>query len=128
MYDIESHKPGSPEHGAILKSVMEHLRPHNDNEEQRDLPLLTKAIGEEASAEAAASFKRTKKFAPTRFVLSFLLELRCFSHQTCISTHPGAPDKPPFETFAGLMAAPIDKLKDVFAKFPTDEQKQAVKD
>jgi len=26
------------------------------------------------------------------------------------------------------MAAPIDKLKDVFAKFPTDKQKQAVKD
>jgi len=51
---------------------MEHLRPHNDSEEQKDLPLLTKAIGEEASAEAAASFKMTKKFAPTRFVFSHL--------------------------------------------------------
>jgi len=109
LYDIESHKPGSQEHVAILKSVVELLRPHNDSEEQKDLPLLTKAIGEEASAEAATRFKRTKKFAPTR-------------------AHPSAPDKPPFETVAGLMAAPIDKLKDIFAKFPTDEQKQAVKD
>ena len=68
MYEIESHKPGSQQHVAILKSVMEHLRPHNDSEEQKDLPLLTKAIGEEASAEAAVNFNRTKKFAPTRFV------------------------------------------------------------
>jgi len=45
-----------------------------------------------------------------------------------VRAHPGAPDKPPFETFAGLMAAPLDKLKDMFAKFPTDEQKQAAKD
>lgn len=108
LYDIESHKPGSQQHGAILKSVMELLRPHNESEEQNDLPLLTKALGEQASGEAAANFKRTKKFAPTR-------------------AHPGAPDKPPFETFAGLMAAPIDKLKDTFAKFPTEEQKQDVK-
>jgi hypothetical protein len=50
---------------------MEYLQPHNDSEEQKDLPLLTKAIGEEASAEAAATFKRTKRFAPTRFVFSF---------------------------------------------------------
>jgi len=71
LYDIESHKPGSQKHVSILKSVMELLRPHNDNEEQKDLPLLTKAIGEEASAEAAIRFKRTKKFAPTRFVFPF---------------------------------------------------------
>lgn len=39
--------------------------------------------------------------------------------------HPGAPDKPPFETVAGLLAAPLDKLRDVFSKFPTEEQLQA---
>lgn len=37
--------------------------------------------------------------------------------------HPSAPNKPPFETLAGLMAAPIDKLKDAFSKFPTEEMK-----
>ncbi|KAF9044216.1 hypothetical protein BJ165DRAFT_1347876 [Panaeolus papilionaceus] len=103
LYNIESLNPGTQEYSSLLKSVMDHLRPHNDSEEQKDLPLLEKAIGVEASADAAASFKRTKKFVPTR-------------------SHPSAPNKPPFETLAGLMAAPLDHLKDAFAKFPTDEE------
>ena len=45
---------------------MDHLRPHNDSEEQKDLPMLEKAIGIHDSKEAAASFTRTKKFVPTR--------------------------------------------------------------
>jgi hypothetical protein len=44
---------------------------------------------------------RTKKFVPTH-------------------SHPNAPDKPPFETVVGLMTAPLDKLQDVFKKFPKD--------
>jgi hypothetical protein len=43
----------------------------------------------------------------------------------CSSAHPNAPNKPPFETLAGLLTAPIDKVKDAFAKFPTEEQKRA---
>lgn len=45
---------------------MAHLRPHNDSEEQEDLPLLEPKLGEKASKEAAAQFSRTKKFVPTR--------------------------------------------------------------
>ena len=52
----------------------------------------------------ANSFKRTKMFVPTQ-------------------SHPSAPAKPPFETVAGLMAAPIDHLKDMFKKFPEDVKK-----
>lgn len=29
-----------------------------------------------------------------------------------------APNKPPFETIAGLFAAPLDKVKDAFSSFP----------
>lgn len=36
-----------------------------------------------------------------------------------------APNKPPYETFVGFLAAPIDKLKDHFASFPTEEMKEA---
>ncbi|KAF9556871.1 hypothetical protein CPC08DRAFT_764939 [Agrocybe pediades] len=109
LYQIESVKVGTEEHASILKAVVDHLKPHNDSEEQKDLPALQKAIGNDAAAEAAASFKRTKKFVPTR-------------------SHPSAPDQPPMETVAGLMAAPLDKLKDMFAKFPTDEDKAAAKE
>ncbi|KAH9476295.1 putative hemerythrin-like protein [Psilocybe cubensis] len=108
LYQLESLKPGTSQHADLLKNIVDHLKPHNDSEEQEDLPLLQKAIGEQGSQDAAASFKRTKKFVPTR-------------------SHPSAPDQPPFETLAGLMAAPIDKLKDMFTKFPTEEQKASVK-
>ena len=43
------------------------------------------------------------------------------------SPHPSAPDKPPFETIVGLMSAPIDKVMDMFAKFPSEEDKQKAK-
>jgi hypothetical protein len=49
----------------------------------------------------AESFGRTKAFVPTR-------------------SHPMAPNKPPFETVAGLMAALIDYLGDLLRKFPNE--------
>ena len=48
------------------------------------------------------SFTRTKHFIPTR-------------------SNPSAPDKPPFETAVGMLTAPIDKLRDAFAKFPVEK-------
>ena len=73
LYQLEGHAAGTKEHAGILKAVIEHLRPHNDSEQQKDLPLLMKAIGPEDSASAAVSFKRTKKFAPTRCVISWFI-------------------------------------------------------
>ena len=69
LYKIESVKVGTAEHAAILKEVMDHLRPHNDSEEQNDLPLLQKAMAAQDIEAAAKSFTRTKKFVPTRYVL-----------------------------------------------------------
>ena len=37
-------------------------------------------------------------------------------------THPSVPNQPPFETLVGLLAAPIDKVKDWFASFPTEDE------
>ncbi|KAG8932544.1 hypothetical protein FRC02_000921 [Tulasnella sp. 418] len=73
-------------------------------EEENDLPMFEKTMEPDESAAMAQSFMRTKKFVPTR-------------------SHPSAPDKPPFETAAGLLAAPIDKLKDMFASFPDESDK-----
>jgi len=105
LYGLESLTAGTKDYDAKIKSIMDHLRPHNDSEETNDLPQLEKVLGPENSKEAAAKFKRTKKFAPTR-------------------AHPSAPNKPPYETFAGFLALPIDLLKDQFAKFPTEEMKK----
>jgi hypothetical protein len=65
---LEDLSPGTAEHMATLKDVMDHLKPHNDSEEHTDLPMLEKAIGAEDSENAARSFSRTKMFAPTRSV------------------------------------------------------------
>jgi len=109
LYKIESKEPGSEEYDSILNQVMTSLHHHNDDEEIDDLPLLESVIGTDASKEAALSFKKTKKLVPTR-------------------AHPSAPNKPPAETFAGFLALPIDKIKDWFASFPTEEEMKQAKE
>lgn len=66
LYELEGMQPGSGAFHALLNKMMASLHHHNDDEEVDDLPLLEPAIGEAASKEAAQSFKRTKKFVPTR--------------------------------------------------------------
>ncbi|THU93346.1 hypothetical protein K435DRAFT_829503 [Dendrothele bispora CBS 962.96] len=105
LKQLEGMTAGTTEFNTTLKSVMDHLHEHNDSEEREDLPRLEPQLGEEGSKVAAQSFTRTKKFAPTH-------------------AHPSAPNKPPYETLAGFMALPIDKLKDLFMKFPTEEMKK----
>jgi len=106
LYTLEGLTPGSAEYSALLKEVMAHLRPHNDSEETNDLPQLEAKLGEAGAAQAAKSFSLTKKFVPTR-------------------SHPSAPNHPPLETLVGFLAAPLDLLKDAFAKFPTADMKEA---
>ncbi|KAG6848331.1 hypothetical protein H0H93_001134 [Arthromyces matolae] len=106
LYQLDSLTPGK-DHADLLRSIMDHLHEHNDHEETKDLPLLEPALGKDASVSAAQSFTRTKHFVPTR-------------------AHPSAPNKPPFETIVGFLSAPLDKLKDAFAKFPTEEMKANV--
>ncbi|KAI0916285.1 hypothetical protein AcV5_003266 [Taiwanofungus camphoratus] len=108
LYKLESLKPEHADYSALIEQIMVTLHPHNDDEEIKDLPLLESVIGERASKEAAVSFKKTKKIVPTR-------------------AHPSTPNKPPFETLVGLLAAPIDKIKDWYAAFPTDEEMQSAK-
>ncbi|KAF8632800.1 hypothetical protein AX17_004755 [Amanita inopinata Kibby_2008] len=106
LYSLEKHGPMSSEqHSLVLKQIMDMLECHVRVEENQELPLLEESLGAKESRSAAKSFKRTKMFVPTR-------------------PHPWAPSKPPFETVVGLLTAPIDKLKDMFAKFPTEEMKR----
>lgn len=71
LYELESLTAGSQEFDDLISKIMASLHHHNDSEEIKDLPLLEPAIGREASIEAAADFKTTKKFVPTRSVFSF---------------------------------------------------------
>lgn len=94
--------PTDADFHPTLDALMKTLREHIHDEETHDLPALEKAVSGDGTASIARSFERTKMFTPTR-------------------SHPSAPDKPPFETVAGLMAAPLDRLADLFRKFPDED-------
>ncbi|KFY96246.1 hypothetical protein V498_02785 [Pseudogymnoascus sp. VKM F-4517 (FW-2822)] len=92
---------GHVEFLPTIKALMTDLSQHIKEEEEEDLPTLDRELSADDSASMARSFGRTKAFVPSR-------------------SHPSAPNKPPFETVVGLMAAPIDHLADLFRKFPDD--------
>ncbi|KFY31911.1 hypothetical protein V493_00689 [Pseudogymnoascus sp. VKM F-4281 (FW-2241)] len=97
-------KAESPEFLLTIKALMSNLSNHIKEEEEHDLPALDSKLSAEDSESMAKSFGRTKAFVPSR-------------------SHPSAPDKPPFETAVGLLAAPIDHLADLFRKFPDETAK-----
>ncbi|GAB1316849.1 hypothetical protein MFIFM68171_07059 [Madurella fahalii] len=99
LYEFQQMSPSDATFEAAIDSLWETLAQHIKEEEDDDLPALEKAIDSDMSGSLARSFARTKHFVPTR-------------------SHPSAPDRPPYETAVGLMTTPIDKLMDMFRKFP----------
>jgi hypothetical protein len=94
---------------AQVKSIHEHLTEHNNDEETKDLPPLEAKLTAQESEDAAASFKRAKKLAPTR-------------------VHPSLPgDSSYLESATTLLAMPIDRLRDLFTKFPDEAMKAEMK-
>ncbi|KAI5809213.1 hypothetical protein BZA77DRAFT_288571 [Pyronema omphalodes] len=104
LEQFQAMDPSDAQFEPTLKAIMADLTEHIKDEELHDLPQLEKALANNnaESADLAKSFERTKMFTPTR-------------------SHPAAPNKPPFETVAGLMVAPMDKLRDMFSKFPRED-------
>ena len=121
LYKLEGLSAGTTEYDDTVKQVMDHLRPHNDSEENTDLPKLEAQLGDELSEKSARSFEHTKKFVPTRSVPIYNIAYRITCSDVPSRAHPSAPNKPPYETLVGFLATPIDKLKDMFAKFPTED-------
>ncbi|CAF4890698.1 unnamed protein product, partial [Rotaria sp. Silwood1] len=99
---LETISVSDPSYRVTFDKLVGFLTSHITGEEQNDYPKLENAITPEQSDSLARSYERTKMFVPTR-------------------SHPNAPDKPPFETVVGLLTAPIDKLRDLFSKFPVDK-------
>jgi len=101
LHTFQGIKAKDPSFKPTLEELYRVLKSHIEEEERDDLPTLEKHLDSDLSASYGKSFERVKHFTPTR-------------------SHPSAPDKPPFETVVGLMTAPIDKLADMFRKFPKD--------
>ncbi|KAJ5155903.1 hypothetical protein N7492_008706 [Penicillium capsulatum] len=88
-----------PRFVPTLKALMEDLERHMRHEEEEELVLLEDALSQADSEALTRSLDRTKMFTPSR-------------------SHPLSPSKPPFETAAGLLTAPIDRVADLFRKWP----------
>ncbi|KAA8900558.1 hypothetical protein FN846DRAFT_892068 [Sphaerosporella brunnea] len=107
---LQSLYPSSKEFTPTLDSLIASLRYHIAEEETHDLPALEDklAIREGLSRSLARSFERTKWLVPTR-------------------AHPSAPDRPPWETVVAFLNAPIDRVRDVFLRFPAGDTPAAEK-
>ncbi len=103
-------KPHQLEYVPKLKELWGVLSAHIEEEENSDLPALESAL-KSATGESesmAKKFDRTKAFVPSR-------------------SHPSAGENPYFESAMGMLAAPIDRIADLFRKFPDHEEKTGSK-
>ncbi|KAG9839585.1 HHE domain protein, partial [Aureobasidium melanogenum] len=102
LNDFQKLKPDVEDFEPTLRALWSELDKHIKEEEAHDLPLLEKHTPADESTGLARSFDNTKMFTPTR-------------------SHPAAPDNGGlFETAAALMSAPLDRLGDLFRKYPRD--------
>lgn len=96
LKNFEKMEPEDPAFIPTVKDLMTDLRNHIKGEEEDDLPKLEAELTPEESASITRAFDRRKIIAPTR------------AHAWAGS------DGGVFETVAGLFAAPIDHLADIF--------------
>jgi hypothetical protein len=108
LYKFQGLNPDVVDFEPTLKALWRELSQHIKEEENGDLPTLEKHLSAGESEDLASSFSKTKAFVPSR-------------------SHPSAPDDGgPFETVAGLMAAPMDRIGDLFRKFPKRDTRDPV--
>ncbi|CAG8572631.1 12779_t:CDS:2 [Acaulospora colombiana] len=85
-------------YNELVEKTMKELQSHIKEEETSIFPKFKEAVAANVLNEAGEKFVSTRKMAPTH-------------------PHPGAPDKPPAETAAGMTALPLDKARDLTRDF-----------
>lgn len=108
LYKLQSMSPASDEFMPLLDTLLKDLHDHIAHESGEDMPRLEKILSREQSKELANHFERTKLITPTR-------------------SHPSAPNKPYFENFAAMLAAPIDKFSDLLRAYPSERKLEEIK-
>lgn len=95
--------PSSDAFLPLLDRLMTDLHEHIKHESEEDMPRLEGKLSREESQALARSFERTKLISPTR-------------------SHPSAPNRPYFENFAAMLAAPIDRFQDLLRAWPDQKE------
>ncbi|KAL7268410.1 hypothetical protein RUND412_008970 [Rhizina undulata] len=111
LYRFQKLDPFSSDFYPTLDTLYTIFKTHINEEENFDLPSLESALKSQDTTERkdpgytsgnlAKRFYNTKKFVPTR-------------------SHPGVPDRPPAEALMGVPTALMDRIGDLFRKFPKE--------
>ncbi|MGY1841017.1 MULTISPECIES: alpha/beta hydrolase fold domain-containing protein [unclassified Modestobacter] len=88
--------PGQPEFEEAVTQLISITRHHVDDEENDELPQFRAKAGAERMAELGEEFLTNKRMAPTR-------------------PHPHAPDEGIAEKIAGMLAKPLDHVRDMLS-------------
>ncbi|CRL18026.1 unnamed protein product [Penicillium camemberti] len=102
LYVFQDLNSSDPRFFPTITMLMEGLARHMRDEEANDLVILEETLTSDESEELGETLSRTKMFLPSR---SHLYDL----------------DNPRFETVADLITAPLDRLQDLFRKWPEEE-------
>ena len=94
LSELEKMKPEDERYDAKVKVLMENVRHHVEEEEQELFPKVKRLLDQKMLDELGTRMERAKKLAPTR-------------------PHPRAPDQPPGILAAGMVAAVMDRAKDM---------------
>ena len=101
LYNLQDLSPDNKDFFPLLSTLLTDLHEHIEHEKTEDMPRLEEVLTREESRSLAAYFEKTKLIIPTR-------------------SHPSAPNKPYFENFAAMLAAPIDRFMDLLRAFPEE--------
>ena len=89
-------EPGQPDFEQALTQLIEVVRHHVHDEEDEELPEFRSKAGAERMAELGGRFLAAKRQAPSR-------------------PHPHAPDEGIAERIAGMLAKPLDLVRDMLS-------------
>lgn len=89
-------EPGEQEFEEALSRLIGVVRHHVDDEEKEELPEFRRKAGAERMAQLGREFLAAKRMAPTR-------------------PHPHAPDEGIAERIAGMLAKPLDHVRDMLS-------------
>jgi hemerythrin superfamily protein len=94
LSELEKMKPDDERFEAKVTVLMENVKHHVEEEEEEMFPKVRKLLTPKLLNELGQRMEKAKKLAPTR-------------------PHPRAPDQPPGNFIAGMVAAMMDKGKDL---------------
>ncbi|CAG7946533.1 unnamed protein product [Penicillium nalgiovense] len=103
LYVFQDLNSSDPRFIPTITMMMEGLARHMQDEETNDLVILEESLTSDESEKLAESLGRTKMFVPSR------------SHSYDLGN-------PHYETVADLLTAPLDHLRDLFRKWPEEEE------